>query len=154
MIPCHPCYARLRFCQDYMAAAVAFLDAVGSDQVDGIRGIYLASDDYTVFPEVQKIAPLFFPNVDPARIIWISSRAEMVFDPDDHLRDRDNLATASYQMVRTTQTRGDVECIISHRVDSLMEKSSFAFSAPVRPRTRKLRTILHRMIHMLQSGHR
>ena len=64
--------------------------------ISDVKGIWVSSDDPAVILEMKRLAPGFFPNVDEANIVWISSRA--VSGKPHH---NDAVPTATYELVRT-----------------------------------------------------
>ena len=59
--------------QEYLAAAVDYLNEDDSRiPVDDVKGIWVASDDYTMADEVSALAHTYFPNVDSNAIVWVA----------------------------------------------------------------------------------
>ncbi|CAM9358386.1 unnamed protein product [Scytosiphon promiscuus] len=81
----------------YLQAAALHLWESSGDRsgVASISGIWVSSDDSTVFPEVQALASRYFPNVQADKIITISFRDD---GPDHPTERRDELSTKSYEM--------------------------------------------------------
>lgn len=63
--------------------------------VADISGVWLSSDDYNVFPEVQRVVPNYFPNVTAERIVSVSARTAF----RDSTSAGDNLPTTQNGMV-------------------------------------------------------
>eukprot|EP00904_Undaria_pinnatifida_P006339 jgi/Undpi1/2835/HiC_scaffold_14.g06212.m1 len=59
--------------EEYLAAAVDYLNEDDSRiPVDDVKGIWVASDDYTMADEVSALAHTYFPNVDSNAIVWVA----------------------------------------------------------------------------------
>eukprot|EP00903_Cladosiphon_okamuranus_P005843 g5784.t1 len=69
--------AQLHVCEEYLSAAVAYLEGQESQlNVEDIRGIWVASDDSGVVDRIKEIAPSYLPNVDNSTIFWASGGVE------------------------------------------------------------------------------
>ncbi|CAM9212405.1 unnamed protein product, partial [Ectocarpus sp. 13 AM-2016] len=85
--------ARPRKTEEYFQKTVQYL----RKSVDGltaadITGIWLSTDEDAVFNEVKRLAPRFFPNVTPERVIYVTGRVAvrsmLSGHPADAQRDR------------------------------------------------------------------
>lgn len=71
--PCSFCVSSQKFNQNYLSAAVHYLeDGPGPVSLRDIRGIWVASDDPNVLDEVRVAAPAYFPRVGNDTVVWAS----------------------------------------------------------------------------------
>eukprot|EP00903_Cladosiphon_okamuranus_P007636 g7405.t1 len=67
--------AQLTPTKKYFENAAEFLaGAPGGLSAMDISGLWLSTDDEAVFDEVKNLAPTYFPNINPAAILFVSSR--------------------------------------------------------------------------------
>ncbi|CAM9127186.1 unnamed protein product, partial [Ectocarpus sp. 4 AP-2014] len=85
--------ARPRKTEEYFQKTVQYL----RKSVDGltaadVTGIWLSTDEAAVYNEVKRLAPRFFPNVTPERVIYVTGRVAvrsmLSGHPADAQRDR------------------------------------------------------------------
>lgn len=58
--------------QEYLSAAVEYLQGQGENEVEEMKAIWVASTDPNVIGEVRALAPEYFPNVPDEAIVWVS----------------------------------------------------------------------------------
>lgn len=82
----------------YLQAAESFLrsSTEGVGDPNSITGLWVASDDSSVLPEVKALASNYFPNVQHERVVSISFRTEA----PAQLGDQVELPSTSRLMVR------------------------------------------------------
>lgn len=110
---CHIPHHALEHCtrQTYLEAAVRRLGEsdIPSSGVDSITGIWVSSDDSNVLPEVQELAPRYFPAVREDRIVSVSFRTDA---PGQRMAGVE-LPTTTHQMVSYSHA---VVCVSSHKL--------------------------------------
>lgn len=84
--------------QAYLEAAALHLWRSTSNPsgVESITGVWVSSDDSSVLPEAQELAPVYFPNVQKDKVITISFRDT---GPEHPNTTPDELSTKAHEMV-------------------------------------------------------
>lgn len=110
---CATCWlAKLRLSNDrqvYLQAAASFVGSASerSVGVNSILGILVASDDSSVFQEVQLLASLYFPNVQHERVVSMSFGTDVgsVYWSGDELATTTKTKVGHYALPEPTRYR-------------------------------------------------